>query len=419
MAIEKARRNYLLFLIVSSGLVTTARAMTLSFLAIKLQQNFGLGPALIGVLLGAGPLFGAVVAPFVGSLSDRAGRKTVLTLTLVSMALALVGMGLAETVLAFCLAQIVSAVALAVYEPVSRALMSDVCPEPNRLAFFSWRYTATNVGWAVGPLMGVAAGAASTALFMGAGVLYATFALVLFLAAVPRPQGRTVDLSAPSMSVFASVKAAIRDPRLAFFVAGGTLLIAVHGQWSATLAPYLSANIEGGIEIYAYLVSINGFVVLLGNPFAKRLIERVGARNALVVGCGLFLIGELAFLSSGGLVTFALAMTIFTLGEILVVPSEYMLVDDISNDRNRGSYFGAHSFSTIGNFIGPTLGGMMLGAFGGPAMFLLFAGFAAASAALFIIGTHMPPPKAVRSNAHAENAPPAAPSAMRTRFCFG
>jgi MFS family permease len=416
MAIEKDRRNYLLFLIVSSGFVTTARAMTLSFLAIKLQQNFGLGPAMIGVLLGAGPLVGAVVAPFVGSLSDRAGRKTVVTLTLLSMALALVGMGLAETVLAFCLAQIIAAVAVAVYQPVSRALMSDVCPEPNRLAFFSWGYTASNVGWAVGPLIGVAAGAASTALFLAAGTVYAAFAFVVFLATVPRRQDPAVDLAAPSMSVFASMKAAIRDPRLAFFVAGGTFLIAVHGQWSATLAPYLSANIEGGIEIFAYLVSINGFVVLLGNPFAKRLIERVGARCALVAGCVLFLIGELAFLSSSGLVTFALAMTIFTIGEILVVPSEYMLVDDISNDRNRGSYFGAHSFSTIGNFVGPALGGIMLAAFGGPAMFLLYAAFAAASATLFIVGTNMPPPKAECDNINGENAKPVATSALRTHF---
>lgn len=416
MAIEKDRRNYLLFLIVSSGFVTTARAMTLSFLAIKLQQDFGLGPAMIGVLLGAGPLVGAVVAPFVGSLSDRVGRKTVLTLTLLSMALALVGMGLAETVLAFCLAQIIAAVAVAVYQPISRALMSDVCPEPNRLAFFSWGYTASNVGWAVGPLIGVAAGAASTKLFLAAGTVYAAFAFVVFLATVPRRQDPAVDLAAPSTSVFASMKAAIRDPRLAFFVAGGTFLIAVNGQWSATLAPYLSANIEGGIEIFAYLVSINGFVVLLGNPFAKRLIERVGARSALVAGCVLFLIGELAFLSSSGLVTFALAMTIFTIGEILVVPSEYMLVDDISNDRNRGSYFGAHSFSTIGNFVGPTLGGIMLAAFGGPAMFLLFAAFAAASATLFIVGMNMPPPKAQPDNIEGENAKPVAPSVLRTHF---
>ena len=74
--------NYALFLIAGSGLVTIARAMTLAFLAIKLQQSFGLGPAAIGAFLGLGPLLGAVVAPFAGSISDRVGRKMMLTETM-------------------------------------------------------------------------------------------------------------------------------------------------------------------------------------------------------------------------------------------------------------------------------------------------------------------------------------------------
>lgn len=394
MGTEKQRLNYVLFLIAGAGLVSVVRAMTLSFLAIRLQQSFGLGPAMIGALLGVGPLVGAVVAPFAGSLSDKVGRKTVLTLTLLSMALALVGMGAAETVFAFCLAQIVAAVAVAINEPISRALMSEVCPERLRLKYFSWRYTAINFGFAVGPLIGIAAGAASTTLFTIAGVVYALFALVLHLLNVPVHPSRSVHAAGPHVSVVQSIKMAIRDPRLAFFVGGGTLLIAVYGQWSATLAPYLSENIAGGVEIFAYLVSVNGAVVLLGNPFARRFIERAGALNALVIGCVLFLFGELGFLASAGLWGLALSMVVFTIGEILVVPSEYMLVDGIANDRNRGSYFGAHSFSTIGNFVGPTTGGLMLGAFGGPGMFLLFAGFAILSAVLFAVGTRMPPPKA-------------------------
>jgi MFS family permease len=391
---EKQRLNYVLFLVAGAGFVNVARAMTLSFLAIKLQQSFGLGPAMIGVLLGIGPLVGAIAAPFAGSLSDKVGRKTVLTLTLLSMALAMAGMGIAETILAFCLAQIVAAVAVAINEPVSRALMSDVCPEPMRLKYFSWRYAAINFGFAVGPLIGIAAGAASTMLFVIAGVVYALFALALYLLKVPVHQGNEETACAPRISILQSIKTAIRDPRLAFFVGGGTLLVAVYGQWSATLAPYLACNISGGVEIFAYIVSINGAVVLLGNPFARRFIERVGARNAMVIGCLLFLAGELGFLASSGLWSLVLSMAIFTIGEILVVPSEYMLVDGIANDRNRGSYFGAHSFSTVGNFVGPTLGGLMLGAFGGPGMFLLFAAFAVGSAVLFSIGTRMPPPKA-------------------------
>ncbi|QXC52424.1 MFS transporter (plasmid) [Agrobacterium salinitolerans] len=416
MEYEKQRLNYVQFLIMGSGLVTIARAMTLSFLAIKLQQSFGLGPAMIGALLGAGPLVGAIAAPFAGSLSDRVGRKTVLTLTLLSMAFALVGMGLAETVLAFCLAQIVAAVAVAIYEPISRALMSDVCPEHVRLKYFSWRYTALNVGWAVGPLIGIAAGAASTTLFIIAGIVYAIFAAVLHLLQVPLNRGDVRQASASALPVFQSIKAAIRDPRLAFFVGGGMLLLAVYGQWSATLAPYLSDNVAGGVEIFAYLVSINGAVVLIGNPFARRFIERAGALNALVIGCVLFLLSEIGFLASTGFWSLAISMIVFTIGEILVVPSEYMLVDGISSDRNRGSYFGAHSFSTVGNFVGPTLGGVMLGAFGGPGMFLLFAGFAAASAILFALGTRMPPPRATTKLVRTETADTT--SDLQLRGCY-
>jgi len=401
MGYEKRRLNYVLFLIAGAGLVTVARAMTLSFLAIKLQQSFGLGPAVIGALLGVGPLAGAVAAPFAGALSDKVARKTVLALTLLFMALALIGMGIAETVLAFCLAQIVAAVAVAINEPISRALMSDVCPEQMRLKYFSWRYTAINFGFAVGPLIGIAAGAASTTLFVIAGIVYVLFAFALHLLTVPLYRREAGQAHAPGVPMLQGIKTAIRDPRLAFFIGGGTLLIAVYGQWSATLAPYLSGSIAGGVEIFAYVVSINGTVVLIGNPFGRRFVERAGALNALVAGCLLFLAGELGFLLSSGFWGLAASMVVFTLGEILVVPSEYMLVDGISNDRNRGSYFGAHSFSTVGNFVGPTLGGLMLGAFGGPGMFLLFAGFAVAGASLFAVGTRMPPPRASAKSAPA------------------
>ncbi|KQV33035.1 MULTISPECIES: hypothetical protein [unclassified Rhizobium] len=85
-------------------------------------------------------------------------------------------------------------------------------------------------------------------------------------------------------------------------------------------------------------------------------------------------------------------MLIFTIGEILVIPSEYVLVDNIAPARNRGSCFGAHSISAVGSFIGPTLGGLILGMLGGPAMFVLSAGFAAAGSLLFVRGSRIRAP---------------------------
>lgn len=79
---ERTGRLVALLLIAGSGVVTIAKGMSLTFLAIRLQRDFGLTPAGIGVLIGAGPLLGAIISPFAGSLSDRIGRTGVLTIAL-------------------------------------------------------------------------------------------------------------------------------------------------------------------------------------------------------------------------------------------------------------------------------------------------------------------------------------------------
>ena len=391
---KPASSRAIMFLIFGAGIVTTARAMSMTFVAIELQQTFGLGPATIGFMLGIGPLLGAAAAPFAGSLSDRVGRKPLLTLTLMAMAVAMNAIGLAQTLLVFCLAPTLAAVAIAVYGPLSRALLSDICPAALRLKHFSWRYTASNVGWTVGPILGVAAGLAPTTLFIAAGITYAALALILHFLDLPVLRHCQLHRSPTTLPLLASIEIAISDSRMGYFVAGATLLVAVYGQWSATLAPYLSANIIGGVEIFAYLVSINGAVVLLGNPFARRFIERAGALCALVAGCLLFGASQIGFAFSTDMTGFAISMIVFTIGEILVVPSEFVLIDRISNDTNRGAYYGAHALSSAGSFLGPTLGGMTLATLGAPAMFTLFAGFSAASALLYVAGIGRPPPNA-------------------------
>lgn len=382
-----------LFLVVGAGIVTTARAMTLSFLAIKLEQTFGLGPTMIGILLGLGPLLGALVAPLVGALSDKVGRKVVLTVVMNTLAVAMIGMGQAETVLLFCIAQALAAVVIAVYGPISRALMSDICPEPVRLKYFSWRYTASNIGWAIGPLIGVAAGIASTELFLVAAAVYASLAIALHFLNFPSLLlSRRAALNDKG-SLADSIRAATRDRRLLCFTGGGAFLVAVYGQWMVTLAPYLTSSTPDGAQIFALMVSINGAVVFLGNPFARRFVERNGPLRALLTGCALVLVAQLGFVVSNDLTGFAVSMVIFTIGEILIIPSEYILVDEISTAQNRGSYFGAHSTSSVGSFIGPVVGGATLEIYGGPEMFAVYAGFLVLGALHFSFGVRMPPPR--------------------------
>lgn len=206
------------------------------------------------------------------------------------------------------------------------------------------------------------------------------------------PAAASGQSSSETVSFLGNIQAAVRDRRLQCFIGGSIFLLAVYGQWTATLAPYLTDNVTGGVEIFAYLVSINGVVVLLGNPFARRIVERAGPLKALTAGCALFVMSQMGFMMSDGLAGLSVSMAVFTIGEILVIPSEYVLIDNVSTARNRGSYFGAQSLSMIGSFIGPTVGGAVLGNFGGPAMFSIFASFAGIGLIFFAIGVRMPSP---------------------------
>ena len=384
---EQTGRLVALLLIAGSGIVAIAKGMSLSFLAIRLQRDFGLGPAGIGALIGIGPLLGAMVSPLAGTVSDRLGRRMVLAIAISFAGLGMIGLGLAQSVAAFALSHIAASIA---------------APEKLRLKVFSWRYLAINAGWAIGPMIGLAFGATSDVLFVVAGVVHLGFGAVIFLF-VPEIAANTETAAEQRVGGLRRLIGAFRDQRLMFFAGGGTLLVAVYGQWSVPLSQYITKDFARGVEIFALLVSTNAAAVLVTSTPARLVIERIGALRALVLGCLLFLIGNLGFAMSSSVEMLVVSMIVFTIGEVLVVPAEYMLVDGISTAANRGTYFGAHSFSSIGNFFGPLLAGMALGAYGGTGMFLLFALFSAGSALLFAIGHSLPPPRPLGAGVTAKN----------------
>jgi predicted MFS family arabinose efflux permease len=110
----------------------------------------------------------------------------------------------------------------------------------------------------------------------------------------------------------------------------------------------------------------------------------------------LFFVSQVGFMVSGSLTGLSASMVVFTIGEILTVPSEYALIDAASKARNRGSYFGVQSFSMVGSFIGAAVGGAVLGASGGAAMFSIFAMFAGIGLTFFAVGIRTPPPNSRR-----------------------
>jgi MFS family permease len=257
---------------------------------------------------------------------------------------------------------------------VSKVFMADLTPAEQRFRVFSNRYLAGNIGYAIGPILGASLGIAGNvwAFLIAALVYLVYFVLMAFMIRLVRINTQPEDHS--ERVIFGQAWIVfLRDRVLLLFIIGSAVLTSVYGKMSVTLSQYLLMDTADGGRLFGYLMSINGLTVLLTQVFITRWSERYGLFQRIALGCCLFAAGEIGFSLSTNWAFWVISMVVFTFGEILMIPSEYAQVDEITPVGMRGMYYGAQSFSEIGNVIGPWFGGVLLEAFGGRTMFLTMA----------------------------------------------
>ncbi|RXT07973.1 MFS transporter [Ammoniphilus sp. CFH 90114] len=366
------RENHIVVntLLIGTIFVSLTSSMSMPFLAIYLLETTKLDYATIGLIVGAGPL-AATLGGFVGGyLSDLLGRSRLMFLSLVILTLSFIGFVFATHTLILLGLSLTRGISASFFNTISKALMGDLTLEEKRLRMFSYRYLAINLGFSIGPMIGTFLGfGGSMQTFLLAGGIYLLYAAVLWRQV---NQSKIHEAAATESKVSISYTLGVlrRDTPLLLFLIGGTLLMTVHGQMSVTLSQYLKENIVDGVRLFGVLMSINGLTVLLLQIKLTQWSERFSNFRRIGVGCFLFLCGEIGFAYSVHWTGFILAMMIFTIGEILVVPAEYAQIDQITPQGMRGTFYGAQSFCELGSFLGPWAGGMILSTFGGKTMFL-------------------------------------------------
>jgi MFS family permease len=360
--------------------ITLTSSMSMPFLAIYLNETTQLDYAAIGLIIGAGPLAGTLGGFFGGVLSDFLGRTRLMILSLMVLSLVFFGFVIAANPLILLLLSIFRGLAASFFTTISKALMGDVTPEEKRFRMFSNRYLATNLGFSVGPVLGAFLGIGGGAItFLFTAAVYLLYSLVLLLSFRLYPVKLSGGETSEKITAAHAWNVLSSDFVLFLFILGGVMLTTVHGQMSVTLSQHLQENIADGVKLFGVLMSLNGITVLLAQVPLTRWSEKFSLFRRIALGGLLLAAGEAGFAFSAGWIGFILAMVIFTLGEILVIPAEYAQIDQITPPGMRGTYYGAQSFSELGNFLGPWFGGILLSLYGGKTMFLAMALISVAS----------------------------------------
>ncbi|NEW08771.1 MFS transporter [Paenibacillus sp. SYP-B3998] len=390
-------------LILGTVMARAASSMSLPFLAIYLSRNTSMSEVMIGVIIGMGALAGTVGGFVGGTLSDRFGRRVIMLIALFGWAFVFTGFAFVKLPVLFMLLNMVNGLCRSFYEPVSQALMADLTEPTKRLKVFSMRYMAINVGVAVGPLLGAYFATLDGSLpFLITGIVYFIYAVTLYML-LSAFGIKKIEGEKKSPVTFTSSWRVIRnDTTFRYYIVGGIVGAIGYSQVMVTLSQYLEHSFADGVKMFALLMSVNAIVVIAMQVPLTRWADKYTPLVAIIVGNLMFALGDIGFAFSHSVVLLIISMTVFTFGEILNYPAANMLIDKLAPEHMRGTYFGAQTFTNIGHFMGPWVGGFLLASYGGSTLYLVMAVITICGSLFYQLGNH----NFLKKNSHSkeENA---------------
>nr|WP_283249463.1 MFS transporter [Bacillus sp. FJAT-49736] len=365
-------------------------SMSAPFLAIYLKRSTDLGYGLIGLIVGVTPLTAAFGGIIGGILSDRLGRKKLLIVSLFVQSVSYVFLVLTANPIVLVLINSLRGLSSSFFTTISKALMADLTKKEKRYKLFSSHYLVVNIGYIIGPMIGVILGATENQFtFIYTALCYLLYGIGLTVLLCFIHTGPSIKDCGPKTTFLISFTTVRKDIILWFFIMGGILLTMVHGQISVILSQYLNERMSNGAALFGILMSTNGISVICLQLPILRFFHKCTVLQRLSCGIGFFILGEAGFAFSTNWAWFIISMVIFTVGEILIIPAENEQIDEITPNHLRGAYYGAQGFTSIGSFLGPWIGGILLSKWGGKPMFFSMMIFAIISLAFYMKGHYL------------------------------
>ncbi|EJM43224.1 arabinose efflux permease family protein [Pseudomonas sp. GM33] len=364
-------------LLICSLTIVVSRAITSPLLTLFVSDKLGLNQQDVGLLLGIAVFVATLLSLYGGYIIDRFEKRRLLVLSMASSAVGLLLLTFAENLYLTTITLIVTETASALFLIGSKAILSDNLPVGQRAKAFSLSYTLTNIGYAVGPMLGVLiAGAFASAPFLiAAAIAFFSIFLMTGISADPAK----APLAGQAQSFLKTLITLKNDRTLILFTAGCLLSTVVHGRFTFYLSQYLlvTSNPQHTMEIMAALLACNAISVILLQYQVGRFLKREQLRQWIVAGTGLFILGLIGFSLADSLVSWCVAMFIFTLGEMIIYPAEFLFVDTLAPEELRGSYYGAQNLAALGGAVSPVICGFMLMHSPAPTMFYALSALAA------------------------------------------
>lgn len=359
-------------LIIGMAVNVTGSSFLWPLNAIYIHDHLGKSLTVAGIVLMLNSAASVVGNLFGGSLFDKIGGYKSILIGIGITLLALIGLtfwhGWPEYVIFLTIIGFGSGMVF----PSMYAMAGVVWKEGGRKAFNAI-YVAQNVGVAAGAALGgYVASYSFEWIFLGNTVLYVVF---FFIALLGYKGISPIVATRSNMNNNQHVKNHSRLYALLILCFGYLLCWVAYVQWQTTIAAY-TQEINITIEQYSILWTINGAIIVLGQPLMNQLIKGVkSVKLQIIIGTIIFVVSFVVAASAEKFIWFIAAMAILTIGEMLIWPAVPTIASKLSPEGREGFYQGiVNSTATGGRMIGPVLGGILVDLYGMSMLFTVMIG---------------------------------------------
>ena len=373
----------------TSTLVNRTGAFVLTFLSLYLTQELGYSAWYAGLVIALHGLGGVAGSPLGGMLTDRWGRRP----TMISMHLAGAACAAALAVVSsawgIAVVVLLMGVAMQAVRPAISAMIADMVPEPELRRAYALNYWALNLGFAVAALGGGAA------IFLGYRTLFvvdalatALCALIVFLRlAETRPKARVDAVTGAPADEQVSVLDVLKDAPFRTLVLLNLLVCLIFtAPWVGL--PLTMAGEGLTANSYGVVIAVNGVVIVALQLLVNRITEKRSPAALLTVSSLLFAVGTGATALAGTPLVFAATVVVWTLGEMVHVPTNAAATARLAPAHARGRYQGVMGMSwAVAGFVAPILAGWVVDGPGPDVLWMgcaVIGGVAAAGYALLL-----------------------------------
>ncbi len=335
--------------------------MLIPLVSVYYTSSLGFTAAMVGLALAIRQFSQQGLMLVTGNLAERYGYRPVLAGGMVVRSAGFVTFVIADTLPLLIVASLIAALGGALFEVSARSLMATIVPAEQRTAGFSLWSLASNVGLAVGPLIGALLIKASFSFVcLAAASIYIVGATGTMLL-IP-PADRTGRVSRPP-GVLRTIGSVIHDRTFVVFslIMSGYYLL---GTQLFITVPLESDRLTGTTDSLGVVFLVNSIVaVSLQFPLVRLATRFLSSLQAVALGTGCLTLSLASIGLANGLPALLLSVGFVSASRVIIEPVVNSSVARIASKAGDGllaSYFGFSALSlAFGGAAGQLLGGWL------------------------------------------------------------